>query len=141
MAFNHGGGPVDEHVEEKHSDDEHGEETHQGDAEERIVSLPKPMWQDASLKVEPVTRRSITGQTWATVKAMLNEDRSAHIYSITEGRAHKVPVELGDRVNEGHLLDVIDSRPSDFPPAAEPKSNVRWPRSSSAASSRQASYR
>ncbi|MBD3675354.1 MAG: efflux RND transporter periplasmic adaptor subunit [Planctomycetaceae bacterium] len=105
-----GAGPVDEQVEGRHGEDEHGEDDHEGETEERVVSLPKPMWEAAKLKVESVKRRSVTGQTWATGKVMLNEERTAHIYSITEGRAHKVLVSLGDEVKEGQILAIIDSR-------------------------------
>ena len=105
-AFNSVPAAVDGHVEGEHGDDEHSE----NDVEERVVSLPKSMWETAKLEVEPVERQSITGQTWATGKIMLNEDRTAHIYSITEGRAHRVLVSLGDEVKEGQVLALIDSR-------------------------------
>ncbi len=93
-----------------HGEEGHAESGRGDDADERSVLLPKEMQDAAKLKVETVTRRSITGETWATGKIMLNEDRTAHIYSITEGRVHKVLVGLGDRVKEGQVLAVIDSR-------------------------------
>ena len=86
------------------------EESHEGEGEEAVVSLPKEMWEASKLEVKPVTRQTVNIQTWATGKLTLNEDRSANIYSITEGRAHEVPVKLGDRVDEGQTLAIIDSR-------------------------------
>ncbi len=88
---------------------EEGEE-HEEEREEAVIELPKEMWEAAKLKVQPVARQTITMQTWATGKISLNEGRSANIYSITEGRAHEVPVNLGDGVEEGQALAIIDSR-------------------------------
>jgi cobalt-zinc-cadmium efflux system membrane fusion protein len=86
------------------------EEGHEEEGEEVVVTLPKEMWEASKLNVEPVTRQTVNIQTWATGKLTLNEDRSANIYSITEGRAHEVSVNLGDRVDEGQTLAIIDSR-------------------------------
>ena len=93
-------------------EDEHGHGAgHKEDGdEEAVVSLPKEMWEASKLRVQQVDRQTITMQTWATGKITLNEDRSANIYSITEGRAHEVPVNLGDQVDEGQTLAIIDSR-------------------------------
>tara|TARA_R110002073_G_scaffold154858_4_gene310053 strand:+ start:2947 stop:4479 length:1533 start_codon:yes stop_codon:yes gene_type:complete len=104
------GGPNDpKHADaDEHGDGEHAEEGH-GEGE-TMVTLPKEMWAASKLKIEPASRRSVTIQTWATGKITLNEGRSANIYSITEGRAHEVPVNLGDRVEEGQTLAIIDSR-------------------------------
>ena len=90
----------------------HGDEAAGHGAEDapEAVELPKPMWESARLKIAPVQQQSIAPQAWVTGKVMLNEDRTAEIYSITEGRAHFVPVSLGDRVEENQLLAVIDSR-------------------------------
>ena len=99
-------GPVEEHDEGQHDGEDHDE----SEGDERIVELPKDMWKAAKLTVERVEMQSITGRTWATGKVMLNEDRTAHIYSITEGRAHKVLVQLGEQVKKGQVLAVIDSR-------------------------------
>ncbi len=93
---------ADDHEQGGHDDhDDSGSET---------IELPKPMWKSARLKIEPVARQAITAHTWATGKIMLNQSRTANIYSITEGRVHKVLVELGDSVDDGQLLAVIDSR-------------------------------
>lgn len=95
-------------AEESHGgEDEHG---HEEGGEEAVVKLPKEMWEASKLKVEPATRQTINVQTWATGKITLNEDRSANIYSITEGLAHEVPAKLGERVPEGQILAIIDSR-------------------------------
>tara|TARA_R110002049_G_scaffold288423_1_gene470869 strand:- start:40473 stop:42017 length:1545 start_codon:yes stop_codon:yes gene_type:complete len=95
--------------EDGHGHDEEGDHD-EGGGEEAVVQLPKEMWEASKLKVQPVNRQTVTMQTWGTGKLTLNEDRSANIYSITEGRAHEVPVNLGDRVDEGQTLAIIDSR-------------------------------
>ncbi len=84
------------------------EESVAGD--ENIVNLPKPMWESAKLKVGLAQTKMMAVSTWATGKVVLNEDRVAHIYSITEGVAYQVPVNLGQRVEKGQILAVIDSR-------------------------------
>ena len=86
------------------------EEGHGEEGEKATVTLPQEMWDASKLEVKPVARQTVNLQTWATGKITLNEDRSANIHSITEGRAHSVPVNLGDRVEEGQTLAVIDSR-------------------------------
>ncbi|WP_233215718.1 efflux RND transporter periplasmic adaptor subunit [Rhodopirellula bahusiensis] len=84
------------------------EESVAGD--ENVVNLPKAMWESARLKVGPVQEKAMAVSTWATGKVVLNEDRVAHIYSITEGVAYQVPVHLGQRVEKDQILAVIDSR-------------------------------
>jgi len=96
------------------SHDNHGDEHGGGGAhdeeENSVVRLPKEMWEASRLKVAPAKRQSMTISTWATGKVMLNADRAANIFSITEGRAHEVPVGLGQRVEQGQVLAIIDSR-------------------------------
>ncbi len=92
-------------------DSDHGHEgEHDEEEDGATIRLSKEMWAAARLKVEPAERRSMDLGTWATGKVTLNDDRTAHIYSITEGRAHEVPVSLGDKVQFGQVLAIIDSR-------------------------------
>lgn len=95
---------------DEHGDEPAGHDEHAGEGETETVQLPKEMWDSARLEIAPVRRQTLTAQKWATGKVTVNEDRTAHIYSITEGVAHKVPVTVGDQVEEGQLLAVIDSR-------------------------------
>ncbi len=98
--------PAEEGLAGGHGHEEAGHE----EGEETVVKLPKEMWEAAKLKVQPAARQTINVQTWATGKLTLNEDRSANIFSITEGRADEVPAKLGDRVKAGQTLAIIDSR-------------------------------
>lgn len=83
--------------------DEHGESTNS-------VSFPKEKWEVAGLRVEPVSRRTLSGRSWVTGRLALNEDRLAHIFSLTDGRVHDVTVQFGDDVSVDQTLAVIDSK-------------------------------
>lgn len=52
----------------------------------------------------------MTDFKWVTGKLALNEDRTAEIYPLIEGRVHEMRVRFGQDVREGELLAVIDSR-------------------------------
>lgn len=100
-------------VEADRSEDQHGDEDGggaHGEQENSVVRLPKEMWEASRLVVTPAKLQSMTISTWATGKVMLNADRAANIFSITEGRVHEVPVGLGQRVEQGQVLAIIDSR-------------------------------
>lgn len=96
----------DDHEQEgDHGDGEHGAEN-----ESAVVALPKSKWEAAGIRIEEVSRGSLSQNTWVTGKVTLNEDRVAHIYSLVDGRVHEVPVQFGDDVRKDQPLAVIDSR-------------------------------
>ena len=89
---------------------EHGGDDHGDEEEAAVVALPKAKWEAAGIRIEEVSRGSLTQNTWVTGKVTLNEDRVAHIYSLVDGRVHEVPIQFGDDVKKDQPLAVVDSR-------------------------------
>ncbi len=88
-----------------HEEHEHGE-----GEEATVVTFAKGKWDVAGLRIEQVRRGTLSGTSWATGRLSLNEDRLAHIYSLVDGRVHRVSVQFGDDVTAGQTLAVIDSK-------------------------------
>lgn len=89
---------------------DHQESGHGEDEESLFVTLPKEKWEVAGLRIEQVRHGTLSGAAWVTGRLSLNQDRVAHIYSLTDGLVHFVNVQFGDDVKQGQSLAVIDSK-------------------------------
>lgn len=101
-----------------HEADEDGHSGHKGHDDHKQhsghkqghVRLPAQKQKSAGLKVAPVRRGSFQRREWVTGKLSINEDRTAHIHPLVEGRIHKINVKFGQQVQKDDVLAVIDSR-------------------------------
>lgn len=92
----------EEHAEEGEHD---REETEKG-----TVAFPKVKWNTAKIRIAPVQRESFQRTKRVTGKLTVNQDRTAHIYPLVEGRVHEAPVRFGQDVKAGEVLAVVDSK-------------------------------
>jgi len=74
------------------------------------IAFPREMWEAAGLRVEPVGKGEMNEQIELTGKIALNEDRLAHVFPLVEGRVDDVKVRFGQRVKQGELLVVVQSK-------------------------------
>lgn len=74
------------------------------------IEFPPSSWPAASLQVEPVESGPIAQMIELTGKIALNEERIAHIFPLVEGRVDAVKIQLGDKVEQGQLLVVVQSK-------------------------------
>jgi cobalt-zinc-cadmium efflux system membrane fusion protein len=89
------------------------EETARNEAAEEtpgLVEFPRASWQAAKITLQPVGKAPISQTIELTGKVTLNEDRVAHIYPLVEGRVDQVNVRLGQKVKQGELLVVVQSK-------------------------------
>jgi membrane fusion protein, heavy metal efflux system len=68
----------------------------------------------AQVEIAEVLLAPLTQITWRTGRLALNEDRIAHLCPPTEGIIAEVPVRIGQTVEAGKTLAVIDSREFGF---------------------------
>ncbi len=90
------------HQEEKHSKEEHA-------AEEEMIFLDRESLQRAGIEVEEAMRRPLKQEPQLSGAIQANEDRLAHVGSRIPGRVVDVAAGLGDRVEKGSRLVLIDS--------------------------------
>lgn len=74
------------------------------------IDFPRQSWQAAALKMQPVQRGALAQSLELTGKIALNEDQVAHIFPLIEGRVDEVKIQLGDKVQKGDLLVVVQSK-------------------------------
>lgn len=74
------------------------------------IEFPQSSWQAVSLQIEPVETGPIAQTIELTGKIALNEERIAHIFPLVEGRVDAVKIQLGDKVEQGQLLVVVQSK-------------------------------
>lgn len=89
------------------------EETARNEAAEEtpgLIEFPRASWQAAKITLQPVGKAPISQTIELTGKVTLNEDRVAHIYPLVEGRVDQVNVRLGQKVKQGELLVVVQSK-------------------------------
>ncbi len=75
-----------------------------------LIEFPRESWQAAKITMQPAAKAPITQTIELTGKVALNEDRVAHIYPLVEGRVDQVNVRLGQKVKQGELLVVVQSK-------------------------------
>lgn len=74
------------------------------------IQFPRESWQAASLAMQPAGRAPLDHPLELTGKIALNEDHVAHIFPLVEGRVDEVKVQFGDKVKQGDLLVVVQSK-------------------------------
>ena len=74
------------------------------------IELPRATWQAASIELQPVREATFVQTIELTGKIALNEDQVAHIFPLVEGRVEEVKIRLGDKVKQGELLVVVQSK-------------------------------
>lgn len=102
----HRGAEHAEHGTEDHA--EHGEDEHD-EHEEGIVQLSPEAASRIQIRVAPVEERALSGVLTTTGRVDFNQDRLAHVSPRVPGRVHRVQATLGDDVQAGQTLAVIDS--------------------------------
>ena len=89
--------------------DEHGEGEAHEEQEEGIVALTPEQIAAAGIRTGPVEQRPLSIQLNTTGEVGYEEDRLAHVSPRIPGRVVRVVASLGDRVQRGGTLAVIDS--------------------------------
>lgn len=79
-------------------------------ADPTLINFPENLWKATALAIEPAAAGLIEQATSLTGVIGLNEDRLAHVYPLVDGRVDSVHVSLGDRVQKGQQMAVIQSR-------------------------------
>lgn len=75
-----------------------------------IIELPRSTWEAAGLTIEPASVAPLNESLHVTGTVSLNEDRVAHIFPLVEGRVDEVFVRFGQKVDEGDMLAVVQSK-------------------------------
>jgi len=75
-----------------------------------LIEFPRASWEAAKIALKPAAKAPISQTIELTGKVTLNEDRVAHIYPLVEGRVDQVNVRLGQKVKQGELLVVVQSK-------------------------------
>lgn len=74
------------------------------------VEYPREDWAAAGITLEPAQVADFQQMIELTGTVGINEDRLAHIYPVVEGVVDEVRIHLGDRVKQGDILAIIQSR-------------------------------
>lgn len=75
----------------------------------QIEFLPED-WKAAGIALKPAQVADFQQMVELTGTVGINEDRLAHIYPVVEGVVDEVRIHLGDRVKQGDVLAIIQSR-------------------------------
>ena len=112
-ACDRGGSPAPqgEGDTEKHDEDEHGEHGEAGHEEEGsgLVELSAAMADRVRIRSEPVRVQRFAAELSTTGTVDFDRDRVARVAARIPGRVDRVAAELGQRVNAGDTLAVLDS--------------------------------
>lgn len=93
-----------------HGHDEHAEGGgHDEHGEDGLVELSAKAAANVTIVVQPIERRSLSGLIATTGTVDFDPGRVAHIGARLSGRLQQTKVELGDQVEAGDLLAIIDS--------------------------------
>ena len=97
----------DEHGDETHSEESgpHGEEIH----EEGVVELSPEMLERVKIRTAVVSTRVLPAELLTTGQVDFEQDRLAHVTPRIPGRVDEVQADLGDRIQKGQVLAIIDS--------------------------------
>jgi len=93
---------ADAHASGEGEHDEHGDE-------ENVIDLSPGVAEQIEIRVAPVERRALAGILSTTGRVDFNQDRLAHVSPRVPGRVHEVLATLGDEVETGQTLAIIDS--------------------------------
>lgn len=75
-----------------------------------LIEFPIDRWETADIVVEPAGMKALHKELEVTGKIAIDEDRLAHIFPLAEGVVDEVSVHLGDQVNKGDVLTIVQSR-------------------------------
>lgn len=95
------GGPAETHQDEE----DHAEEAH----EEGVVELSPQMLARVEITTATVEQRTLAPELETTGQVDFEQDLLAHVTPRIPGRVHEVHATLGDQVEKGQVLVVIDS--------------------------------
>lgn len=97
----------DEHGDETHSEESgaHGEEIH----EEGVVELSPEMLERVKIRTTVVSTRVLPAELLTTGQVDFEQDRLAHVTPRIPGRVDEVQADLGDKIQKGQVLAIIDS--------------------------------
>ena len=80
------------------------------EGEPGVVEFDDKKWESAGLRLERAARAPFAESVWRTGRVALNEDRVAHIVPPVDGLVVEVRAQLGQEVQAGDVLAVLDSR-------------------------------
>lgn len=96
--------------EEHHDERDQHHDEHEGvHGEEGVVELSPEAVARIGLRTVPVSLRPLAGRQATTGKVGFDETRLAHVGARVSGRLVRVEAGLGDRLDEGAVLAVVDS--------------------------------
>ncbi|VTS07060.1 efflux RND transporter periplasmic adaptor subunit [Tuwongella immobilis] len=88
----------------------HSESTTETNPPTGLVTLSVEQQAMAGVTVVPVEHSPLAMRTWRTGHLALHDDRIAHVCPAAEGIVRETPIRLGQTVNAGDVLAVIESR-------------------------------
>ena len=80
------------------------------ESQQQIVTLAPERQAALGIETTTIKAKPFVSRIWRTGRIVLNNDRIAHICPLAEGIIREVRVALGQRVAEGDILAVIESR-------------------------------
>lgn len=99
----------DEHAEAAPASQEHAHPAEAGEAHEDKVTLTAEAIQQNGIRVEPARKQSLDEALTAPGRVSYNMEQMAHVGTPIQGRVAELKVKLGDRVEKGDPLLIIDS--------------------------------
>jgi len=99
----------DEHAEAEHAPQEHAHSAEGGEAHEDKVTLTAEAIQQNGIRVEPARKQSLDEALTVPGRISYNMEQMAHVGTPIQGRVAEIKVKLGDHVEKGDALLIIDS--------------------------------
>lgn len=87
-----------------------GDKTTAAVRDKAIVRMGESKWPAAGIRIEPAVSSAFTERVWRTGRLALNETRVAHLSPMVEGLVSEVKARLGQEVQAGEVLAILDSR-------------------------------
>ncbi|MES2462705.1 MAG: efflux RND transporter periplasmic adaptor subunit [Armatimonadota bacterium] len=103
----HAHGDDEAHGKEGHEGKGHGEE--EGHGEEGVLELSPEVLKTAGIQIDEARARSLSVTLSLTGKLLPNEDKVAHVVPRFPGIIREVKKRLGDTVNKGDVLAIVES--------------------------------
>lgn len=75
-----------------------------------VVAFPRSKWEAAGVRTEVVAPSSLEDHAWRSGRVVVDDDRVAHVSPPVEGILVEVKVKLGQDVQAGAVLAVMESR-------------------------------
>lgn len=79
-------------------------------SENSEITFAAEKWAGAGIEITPVVPEAFNHRTWRPGRVAYNEERLAHIFPPADGVIRDVKVRIGQAVNAGDVLAIIDSR-------------------------------